>query len=42
MGLQASRTHLLKAYTALARGLKDMGLEVSVSKVVDAIENAYT
>jgi alanine-glyoxylate transaminase/serine-glyoxylate transaminase/serine-pyruvate transaminase len=42
MGLQASRTHLLKAYTALARGLKDMGLKVSVSKVVDAIENAYT
>jgi len=42
MGLQASRTHLLKAYTTLARGLKDMGLEVSISKVVDAIENAYT
>ncbi len=41
MGLQASRTHLIIAYTALARGLKDMGLDVRVSNVIDVIEDVY-
>jgi len=39
MGVQASRTHLLIAYTALARALKDLGYDVSISKVVEVIED---
>jgi len=39
MGIQASRTYLLIAYTALARALRDLGYEVSISKVVEVIED---
>ncbi len=42
MGLQASRTHLLTAYTALAKSLKDMGFNVNVGEVVNAIEDVYS
>lgn len=42
MGVQASRTHLLIAYTALAKALKDLGRKVSISKVVDAIEDEFS
>lgn len=41
MGVQASRSHLIVAYTALARGLSDLGFNVSLSKVVEAIEDVY-
>lgn len=41
MGVQASRTHLLIAYTALAKALRDFGYGVSVSRVVDAIEDVF-
>ncbi len=41
MGVQASRTHLIIAYTALARGLKDLGYEVNESKAVEAIEETF-
>ncbi|MEM4970181.1 MAG: alanine--glyoxylate aminotransferase family protein [Sulfolobales archaeon] len=41
MGIQASRGHLIQAYTALARGLRDMGLDVSISKAVEAIEDVF-
>lgn len=42
MGVQASRNHLIIAFTALARALRDMGYRISVDRVVEAIENAYT
>ncbi|MEM3980672.1 MAG: alanine--glyoxylate aminotransferase family protein [Ignisphaera sp.] len=42
MGVQASRTHLIIAYTALAKTLKDLGLEVNKGKVIEAIEEVYT
>jgi alanine-glyoxylate transaminase/serine-glyoxylate transaminase/serine-pyruvate transaminase len=41
MGIQASRGHLIQAYTALARGLRDMGFNVSISKAVEAIESVF-
>ncbi|MCD6300530.1 MAG: alanine--glyoxylate aminotransferase family protein [Staphylothermus sp.] len=41
MGIQASRTHLIIAYTALAASLKSLGLEVNVSKAIEAIESIY-
>lgn len=42
MGVQASRDYLLIAYTALARVLKDLGRDVSVGRVVDAIDGVLT
>ncbi len=42
MGVQASRTHILIAYTTLAKALKDFGHEVSVDKVMDAIESEFS
>ncbi|MEM4527739.1 MAG: alanine--glyoxylate aminotransferase family protein [Desulfurococcaceae archaeon] len=41
MGVQASRSHLLVAYTSLARALRDMGRDVSLSMVVEAIEEGF-
>jgi alanine-glyoxylate transaminase/serine-glyoxylate transaminase/serine-pyruvate transaminase len=41
MGVQASRGHLVQAYIALARGLRDMGFNVSISKAVEAIESVF-
>jgi len=41
MGVQASRSHLILAYTALVRGLRDLGYPVSVSKAVEAIEGVF-
>ena len=41
MGVQASRTYLIAAYTALARGLRDLGVDVNVAKVVEAIDDVY-
>ena len=41
MGVQASRTYMLAAYTALARALRDIGYPASPSKVVEAIEEVY-
>lgn len=41
MGVQASRTHLLVAYTALCRALCELGYRVSVSKAVEAIEGSF-
>jgi len=41
MGIQASRTHLLIAYTALAKALKDLGYEVDIGRVVEVIEDTF-
>ena len=41
MGVQASRNHLIIAFTALARALKDLGYTVNIGKVVEAIEDGY-
>lgn len=41
MGIQASRLHLIIAYTSLARALRDMGLQVRVGDVVEAIEEEF-
>jgi len=41
MGVQASRNHLIIAFTALTRALKDLGYTVNVGKVVEAIEDSY-
>lgn len=41
MGVQASRSHIIIAYTALARALKDLGIEVNIGRVVEAIEEVY-
>lgn len=42
MGVQASRSHLIAAYTALARGLSELGFRASPSKAVEAIEEAFS
>jgi alanine-glyoxylate transaminase/serine-glyoxylate transaminase/serine-pyruvate transaminase len=42
MGVQASRTHLIVGFTALARALKDLGYQVDVGKVVEALEEVYS
>ena len=41
MGVQASRNHLIIAFTALTRALKDLGYTVNIGKVVEAIEDSY-
>jgi len=41
MGVQASRNHLVIAYTALAASLRKLGVEVSESKAIEAIEEIY-
>lgn len=41
MGVQASRTHLIIGFTALARALSDLGYKVDEGRVVEAIEEAY-
>jgi len=41
MGVQASRNHLIIAYTALAASLRNLGVEVSESKAIEAIEEIY-
>lgn len=41
MGVQASRNHLIIAFTALARALNDIGYRVSVGNVIEAIESSY-
>ena len=41
MGVQASRTHLLIAYTALAKALRQQGYKVDIGKVVEAVEETY-
>jgi len=41
MGVQASRNHLIIAYTALAASLRNLGIEVSESKAIEAIEEVY-
>lgn len=41
MGVQASRIHLIIAYTALAKALKNLGVDANIGKVVEAIEEAY-
>ncbi len=41
MGVQASRTHLLIAYTVLAKALRDLGLNTNIGRVVEAIEETY-
>jgi len=42
MGIQASRSHLILAYTALARGLRDLGYEVNIARALEAIENTMS
>lgn len=42
MGVQASRNHLLLAYTSLGRALSELGFDVNVGKVVEAIEESFT
>lgn len=41
MGIQASRTHLIIAYTALARALRDLGYRVDTGRLIDAIEEEF-
>jgi alanine-glyoxylate transaminase/serine-glyoxylate transaminase/serine-pyruvate transaminase len=41
MGIQASRTHLLIAYTTLAKVLKERGYNVRIDNVIDAIEDTF-
>jgi alanine-glyoxylate transaminase/serine-glyoxylate transaminase/serine-pyruvate transaminase len=41
MGVQASRTHVLSAFTALARALRDLGYSVNIGKVAEAIEEEF-
>ncbi len=41
MGVQASRTHLIIAYTALARALIEQGYRVDIGSIVEAIEDTY-
>ncbi|MEM4672691.1 MAG: alanine--glyoxylate aminotransferase family protein [Sulfolobales archaeon] len=41
MGVQASRSHLLITYASLARALRDLGFEISIGRVVEAIENSF-
>ena len=41
MGVQASRTHLLIAYTALAKALRDLETSIDIGRVVEAIEGTY-
>ncbi len=41
MGVQASRTHLIIAYTALAASLRSLGFKTNVSRAIEAIENIY-
>ena len=41
MGVQASRTHLIIAYTALARALREQGYRVDIGSIVEAIEDTY-
>ncbi len=41
MGVQASINHLIISYTALARGLRDLGLNKDPAAAVEAIETAY-
>ena len=42
MGIQASRSHLMLAFTSLARALRDMGFKADVGGVVEAIEEGFT
>ncbi|HWQ17017.1 MAG: alanine--glyoxylate aminotransferase family protein [Sulfolobales archaeon] len=42
MGVQASRNHLIIAFTALARALRDMGYRINIGSVIEAIESTYT
>ncbi len=41
MGVTASRIHLILAYTALAKGLRDLGIRVDEGAVIEAIEAYY-
>jgi Serine-pyruvate aminotransferase/archaeal aspartate aminotransferase len=41
MGIQASRTHVLLAFTALARTLRDLGYNVNIGKLVEVIEEEF-
>ncbi|MEM1680775.1 MAG: alanine--glyoxylate aminotransferase family protein [Sulfolobales archaeon] len=41
MGVQASRTHLLIAYTALGKVLNELGYKVDVGEVVNTIEESF-
>lgn len=41
MGIQASRTHLIIAYTTLAKTLRDLGMDIKTSKVIEAIEENF-
>ncbi len=41
MGVQASRTHLLIAYTALGKALNELGYRVSVDEVVGSLEEFF-
>lgn len=41
MGVQASRTHLLIAYTALGKALNELGYRVDVGEVVGVVEESF-
>jgi len=41
MGYTASRTHLIAAFTSLAKALRDLGMDVSEGRVVEAIDDVY-
>ncbi len=41
MGVQASRSYLILAFTALARALRDLGYPASEGKAVEAIEESF-